>query len=503
MTSRFTDVFPNRVAWAGLAACVFVLSFVGLGNHGLFEPDEGRYAGMALEWTEFDEHDWAEPMLEDVGHYDKPPLVYWLTGTSFLVFGQTEWAARLPSIFGGFLTLIGVALIAGRTAGQRAAWWAVLVAASSYQFWALSHLLSPDMLMCGFATMGAALCLWGGQGRKGLLLWFAGAVFWGLAWWTKATASLVPLGALTAALLITGRKDLLARLRPLRLLALILILGLPWYVVMVNRHPELFDFFIGRELVGRVTGHVDKRTGFPGYHLVVAIGFWLPWWPLIFYHWRKTRSERKVSSLKDLRRTWSWEVVAALGVIAVFSLVSSKLVTYILPGLPFIAARAGVILAGTYSGFSWRQFPVKIALATAVFFVLVAFSIPKIEGSVRRNSSVRKAVEAAKNEGATQLVFGRFFPGAGFYFGESVWYVDTPDLVQVKQTKGQDRSAHFVSGLKIVDRVAGVPGPVWLLSLTRENSQLRPWQKKLIEAAKKEGIDKSIPVGDFTLYRVK
>ncbi|MCB1079951.1 MAG: glycosyltransferase family 39 protein, partial [Verrucomicrobiae bacterium] len=108
---------PGLWSWLFLVGFVGFLQGIGLGNHGLFEPDEGRYANMAMEWTEFGEHHWAVPVLSDVGHFDKPPLIYWLTGSSLLLFGKSELAARLPSALGAMLTLTGIGLLAARRGG--------------------------------------------------------------------------------------------------------------------------------------------------------------------------------------------------------------------------------------------------------------------------------------------------------------------------------------------------------------------------------------------------
>jgi 4-amino-4-deoxy-L-arabinose transferase-like glycosyltransferase len=236
---RLQHSFVPGWHWILLSLALTSLYLVGASSHGLLEPDEGRYANMAMEWTEFAEHDWDEPVLSDVGHFDKPPLIYWVTGTSFLLFGNSELAARLPSLLGAFLTLAGVALLAWRQYGERAAWWSVLVCGTTIHFWALAQLLSPDMLLCGFCTLGAALTLSKDKGRRGTLLWLLGALCWVLAWWTKATASLVPLAAITAAILLTRRRDLVSSLKPLRLFLIILALGSPWYIAMMLRHPEL------------------------------------------------------------------------------------------------------------------------------------------------------------------------------------------------------------------------------------------------------------------------
>ncbi|MCB1230403.1 MAG: glycosyltransferase family 39 protein [Verrucomicrobiae bacterium] len=495
------SAFPSRNAWIVLIFFLLALHLLGRG-HGLLEPDEGRYANMAEEWMEFDEHSWTEPTLSDVGHFDKPPLIYWLTGSSFLAFGRNEFAARFPSLLGGILALIGVGLLAAQLHGKKAAWWSVLVAGTTAQFWALTHLLSPDMLMCGFVTLGAAFCLRAAKDQpRTWLWWLTGALFWTLGWWTKATAALVPLGALTLALLVTGRRDLTANLRPVLLLLVVLILGSPWYLLMVSKHHELWDFFLHRELAGRVTGHVDGRHGFPGYHIVVALAFWLPWWPVIAVSAVRNWKQWRTASWVGKRHLLSWEVLTALGVIAIYSFVSSKLITYILPGLPFLAIAVGSVIARTETAFDLRRLPARIAAAGTLVLFITALIVPRIEMSLGRNSSIREAVAMAKENGAGRIVCDEFWPGAEFYFGEFVWFVDVKNLMQAQTVRGQIPSKHFLSKDQVVRAVRKSDRPVWLVQYEGHFSDPQKWTRQLL-STRPDPNSEPLRIGDFYLWRV-
>ena len=95
-----------------------VLLGFGLGSRGLNEPDEGRYANIAMAMAA-PGGDWWEPRQSGYGHYDKPPLIYWATALSFRAFGLNEWAARLPALFGAALR-VGRARLGGRSPARRA-----------------------------------------------------------------------------------------------------------------------------------------------------------------------------------------------------------------------------------------------------------------------------------------------------------------------------------------------------------------------------------------------
>ena len=79
--------------WTILAAGAF---FWGLGDYGLIDPDEGRYAEIAREMLETG--DFVTPRLNYVKYFEKPALHYWLTATAFALFGQNEFAARLTPV---------------------------------------------------------------------------------------------------------------------------------------------------------------------------------------------------------------------------------------------------------------------------------------------------------------------------------------------------------------------------------------------------------------------
>lgn len=475
------------IRWSWLIALSLVLSFSGLNNHGLFEPDEGRYASMALEWLESQEHDVFEPVLSDVGHYDKPPFIYWITGISIKVFGVNEFAARFPSVLGGYLTLLGVAILAWQRYGELHAWVAVAVCMTTIHFWALSHLISPDMLLCGFCTMGAALTLC--PGKKGRVLWGLGILFWVLAWWTKATAALVPLGSVIMALLISKENTLLSSLKPIRTIALILLAGLPWYFLMVFRHPELWDFFLHRELVGRVVGHDDGRQGFPGYHIAVAAGFWLPWWPVaVTCAVALFRRDHSTRVLRRLRAV-PWELWSAILVVLVYSFISSKLITYTISGVPFLAVATARLLFLQEEGITEKH--KRVFGCAVVVLAVISAGVPLFEARVDSNSSLRKPVAILKQKGAQIVLVDRHSPGAEFYFGEAVCYIDCRNIQQVADTKGQDLDFHFLSGTEVAERFRSFAGPVWCI---RTRATDASWMSRFHDP----GDD--IRVGDFTLF---
>src|SRR5213592_3364081 len=130
---------------AGLTLFTF---FFLLGTRSLNEPDEGRYAEIAREMIEL--NDWLVPHLWYEPHLHKPPLTYWAVAASISVFGQNEWAVRLPLALAGssgvwVSYLFGLAL-----GGQRVGVWSALILQSSLLYFVMARMLTTDILLTQF-----------------------------------------------------------------------------------------------------------------------------------------------------------------------------------------------------------------------------------------------------------------------------------------------------------------------------------------------------------------
>jgi len=426
LKAAMTDAAVSQVVrWWLLAVILLALLLLNLGSRGLNEPDEGRYSNIAGEMLE-GEHGWWEPRMSDFAHYDKPPMTYWATAGALKVFGRTEWAVRLPSLLGAVMTLAGLGWAAGRLYGSRTAWWAVLFCGTMGQFWVLARMLTPDMLLTGFITV--AIGFWAeARSRPARGRWWWGcALFATLAWWTKATAALVPLLGLTVGLLATRDEVGRRALRPLRLLLLILVAGSPWYLGMMHLHPELQHFFFGRELAGRIVGHPDGRHGPIYYHVAFSLLGWAPWWPAALaalFIRRKEVVERLRQGRWQAVPLEGWMVVTGL---MIFSLMSSKLVTYTLPFAPWAALCCARVLmaqptAQLRARMAWRAS--KVTAACAVLFVAVSFALPHWESQMGVGSTMREVGRQLRLRHAPVVYVDRHTPGLEFYFGESVFYV--------------------------------------------------------------------------------
>ncbi len=449
-TPPATRPFPRRRDWWLLAAFLGVVLCFELGTRGLNEPDEGRYANIALAMAK-PGGDWWEPRQSGYGHYDKPPLIYWATALSFRAFGLNEWAARLPPLFGAVCALAGLGWAGWRLRGARVAWWAVLICGTSVQFWTMARILTPDMMLTGWCTL--AIAAWAEARHRGGVwtLWALSLGCWTLAFWTKATPALLPLAGLAAGVWLTGDQVGKRALRPGLLLPAILLLGSPWYLLMLHRYPELKTFFFQRELAGRLAGRVDGRHGSKFYYVPVSLLGWLPWWPCgAWVLWRE-RVRRPGGTLGERWRSWrqrfgieGWIVIVGL---LIFSLASSKLPSYTVILAPWAALGLARLIDRPATRFPRPFLLVAGGFAVAV---LVGASVlpPRIESRFGVNSTTREVCRFLQAHGARRVDADRYWAGMEFYLGEDVVHsvtrvapVPTPNLTEEMKAR-RIRKAH-------------------------------------------------------------
>ena len=486
--TRGAEVFPRVRDWWLLAAALAVLYLVCLGSRGLNDPDEGRYANIALAMAK-PGGDWWEPRESGYGHYDKPPLVYWATALSFRAFGFNEWAARVPSLLGAAVSLAALAWAAVRLYDARVAWWAVLICGTSLQFWVLARVLSPDALMTGWCTL--AVAAWAECRHRGgaWTWWTVMLVGWSLAWWTKATPSLVPLAGLLAGTWATGDRAGRLALRPGRLLLAILVLGAPWYLSMLRRYPELSQFFFRRELVNRVVGRVDGRHGPLYYYLPLSLAAWLPWWPPAVWKARQARPA-------DWMRAIGIEGWIVLVGFVVFSLVNSKLPTYTLPLAPWVALGLARLWC---AGMDARPSLGRV-LPGAIFALVVlgtaAFLPDSVESSLGPNSSLRPVCRYLREQGARVVDCDHYWPDVEFYLDDvRVRYVLPANPKQ--RERPTDPGLHperFVDPTEWLTRPTG--GERWLVRYRRQRDS--PFDALPAALAGR----KAVTIGEFDLYRL-
>ncbi|GIV05746.1 MAG: dolichyl-phosphate-mannose--protein mannosyltransferase [Fimbriimonadales bacterium] len=318
-------------------------ALIDLRAFGLTDLDEGFYASVAWEMRQ--SGDWFTPTFLNQPWFEKPPLLYWLMGVSMRVFGENEFALRLPSVLFYALTIGLLAWWGNRRLGQGAGSWGALLFAVAPLSLILARLAITDMALTFFLTL-AVIALWEARGLGWSLL---GGIALGLAVLTKGPFGL----GLVGLLYFWNAKRLYAhgvRFRWVGVaLAVALLTALPWYVGVYLQHgAEFFSEFVVKQnllrFAGGDTAHsvlpLIQRGDFGGvltgvavYLLFYGVVLWLGALPMVGYGSVLWRGEG--DPVRLYLRRWAWLVFG------LFTLSFTKLPAYIFPMFPVFALLAG------------------------------------------------------------------------------------------------------------------------------------------------------------------
>ncbi len=331
-------------------AIIFLWLAATAGVRRFTAPDEGRYAGVALEMLRTG--DWLVPRLDGLPFFHKPPLFYWIGAASMSAFGVSEWPARLPSVLGATLAAGPFLLFARRWADHASAAVATLVLLTMPFFYVGAQFANLDMLVAGcisatvLAAAHAVLMKEHGEAwRSALALAFLMAALGVLA---KGLIGFVLPGAVFLAwCLVTRRFRMASMLAWWPGWCIFLAIAAPWFIAMQWRYPGFYDYFV-------VTQHFRRfaAAGFNNAHPFwfygpVIVGLTLPWvgwiaWNSVMQLRTSQTSPSSVPSGASGRFTTfsdvDWLMLVWFIVIVVFfSLPKSKLIGYVLPALPPLA----------------------------------------------------------------------------------------------------------------------------------------------------------------------
>ncbi len=413
----------ERFVWA-IAAGSLLLGLLGAGLLPLTDPDEGRYAEIAREMAVGG--DWLVPHLFDIPYLEKPPLLFWLTATSFRLLGVGEASARLVPLFATAIGIVLVGRFASRTFSPRAGVASSAVLALSGLYAVVGRTLLVDTLFA--VTLAGALfafCEFRARpsSRSALAFWIALA----LSVLTKGPAALVIAG-LAIAIDCGWAREWRTLCAPSLLSAApaFAMLVVPWFLLVQARHPDFLAFYLWKEHLQRAAG-AEHREPFWFFVPWLAIGF-LPWTPLACVLAPSWGSAARGTSHEA--RAVRFLVVWAAVVFVLFSAARGKLVTYILPMFPPLAVLVGytldralardsasrefgwalVAVAGLFAAASvalvlaWFRFEAELGLVPSIVLPVVLAAGATVIVRDHAKSPARSVVALAATTGAALVV---------------------------------------------------------------------------------------------------
>jgi len=138
----------HHVLIAAVAAALF---FVNLGGPRLWDRDEPRNAGCAVEMLE--RGDWVVPWFNGTVRDHKPVLLYWLMMAAYGLFGVSEFAARFWSAALGVGTALATYQIGRRLFNAQVGLWGAIILTTSLMFGVAARAATPDSALIFFSTM--------------------------------------------------------------------------------------------------------------------------------------------------------------------------------------------------------------------------------------------------------------------------------------------------------------------------------------------------------------
>ncbi len=324
-----------------------VLFFLFLGRYPLTDPDEGRYAEIPREMIELG--DFITPHLNYVKYFEKPPLYYWMTASSFMILGQNEFAARFPSALCGLLGVLLTYFVGRKVFDRRTALLSALVLGSSGGYLALGRVTIIDMALtlCMTAALGFfLLASRDGEKKKGLY-YHLFYLFAALAVLAKGLIGIVLPGAVIFFyLLFTRRWRIVREMRLLTGIPLFFLIAAPWFILVSIKNPEFARFFFIHEHFERYLTKVHSRYQPPWFFIPVLIGVMIPWSFFFPTAARTLWRERKGGESDAVLYLFLWATV----IFVFFSFSDSKLIPYILPVLPAAALLIGKTFSLVFEG---------------------------------------------------------------------------------------------------------------------------------------------------------
>ena len=344
--------------------------------------------------TMFQSGDWVTARLDGVAYLEKSPMGYWLTATSYSIFGVKDWAARLPLAL-AVITLCFITFRFGTWAfGSNAGFYSGIVLSTSVGLFLFTRLIIPDAIL----TLTITVALWSllrvldpEEPRPHLWPYVIGVCF-GLGLLLKGLIAMVfPIGASFFYLLLTRQLFLpktWQRIRPILIVAIMAAVAMPWYVLATLHNPPYFDFTM-HSGPGQYHGffwnyfineHVLRflNLRYPhDYNTVPRLWFWL--FHLIwFFPWSLYGGAVAGLNFRPVDRAGRVRLMALcwIGVVLAFFTLSTTQEYYSMPTYPAFALLLGCAIATENK---WaRRGAVAVTVLAAVGLTVIGVILLKV-----------------------------------------------------------------------------------------------------------------------------
>lgn len=326
----------ERWAIPGLVVAFVLFYLVPLMTHGLWIPDETRYAQISQSMLQ--SGNWVTPHFMGLRYFEKPIAGYWLIAIGQAVFGDNLFGVRIASAlttglsvwlawllasrlwhdprksFASALLLMSFGLVAGEAGyanlDPQFAFWGNL---SLVALWFAFTAQSQRARLWAWSVLGVACGM--GFMTKGFLAWLLpvliGVPF---ALWQRRIKEMLCYGPLAVVLAIA--------------------VCLPWALMIHHQEPDFWQFFFWNEHIRRFSASDAQHIQPWWFYLPLLLAASLPWATLLPAALLDAWKQKRQPGIAFL-------LLWLLLPLAMFSLSKGKLPTYILPCLLPLALLMG------------------------------------------------------------------------------------------------------------------------------------------------------------------
>ncbi len=253
---------------------------------GLFidvmDVDAAQYAGMSREML-VSKH-YLQVMECGKNYLDKPPLLFWLSSTSYAIFGISNFAFKLPSLLFAFLAIFSTYRLARLYYSFSTAYIAALMLASCQMFFVFVNDVRTDTILTGsviFAIWQLAAFIKSGK----YLHCFLGFIGVGLAMLSKGPIGLmIPVFAFGTEIFLKRNWKLIFKWQWLSGLVIVALMLAPMLYGLYEQYGATGPkFFLWTQSFGRITGESEWKNDASVFFFVQNIAWeFLPWTAFLF-----------------------------------------------------------------------------------------------------------------------------------------------------------------------------------------------------------------------------
>ncbi len=356
-----------------------------LGNWSLplIDRDEPRFAEASREMRQ--SGDLLLPRLNGEYRFDKPPLIYWCQVLAYNILGESDFAARLPSVIFAALTAVGTLMYSSRIFGRHIGLWSGVLFATSLQVFIHSRAAAADMPLV-FFFLTATWADWERLRNPDSALWrWTFYLSLGLGFLAKGPVALLPVFSAPVQSLLNHSPYRFRFQSALQgVLIVLVVIGLWGVPALIATHGEYLKIGIGKHIIQRFIQPMENHgaagiTGYllflPYYLVVIFFGFF-PWCLFLPRCVKRLWAHREPDE--------NYLLVPILTVFLVFTLVQTKLPHYVLPAYPMLA----MLAARHVEQSSWAQPILGTTLVVYLLIALIGFRVIEPEFLSKRIAQI-------------------------------------------------------------------------------------------------------------------